>query len=84
MGVPMVTLCGAAHASRVSGSILSQMGLSALVAHTEEEYADKAIALAESGRFQTAHRRRLRERMAGSPILNHAAHAAAFEAALTG
>ncbi len=83
MGVPMVTLCGSTHVSRVTGSILSQMGLGKWTTRSESEYVEKAVALARSGEFRTADRRRLRDRMAGSPLLDHARHASALELALT-
>jgi predicted O-linked N-acetylglucosamine transferase (SPINDLY family) len=45
MGVPVLTRCGQTHASRVGASILSCIGLSDLIAHTDEEYIAKAIYL---------------------------------------
>jgi len=83
MGVPVVTLCGPTHVSRVSGSILSQMGLDRWIAQTENQYVEKAIGLARSGEFRTADRLGLRERMAESPMLDHPRHTAAVEFALT-
>jgi len=79
----MVTLCGAAHVSRVSGSILSQMNLRQWIAGTEDEYVATAISLAESDSFRTPARRGLRNRMASSPLLDHTRHAASVESVLS-
>ena len=83
MGLPMVTLCGKTHASRVSGSIFSQLGREEWIAYTEDDYVRKAISLAGSGEFRTADRRKSRAKMAESPLMDHARHAARFEAALS-
>lgn len=45
MGVPVLTLSGATHASRVGASLLHQVRLDALVAHSEEEYLSIARSL---------------------------------------
>ena len=46
MGVPVVTLCGDRHASRVGASILNRINFGELVAQSEAEYVAKAISLA--------------------------------------
>lgn len=46
MGVPVVTLQGDSHISRVSSSILSAVGRSAYIANSPEEYEQIAIDLA--------------------------------------
>lgn len=46
MGVPVITLAGATHASRVGNSILSQMRMRDLVAGSPEEYVHTACTLA--------------------------------------
>ena len=46
MGVPVVTLAGDRHASRVGLSLLSNIGLPELSAKTVDEYIDKAVKLA--------------------------------------
>jgi len=45
MGTPVLTLTGETHASRVSASILSQLGLHELISDSEEEFIEKAINL---------------------------------------
>ncbi|EDN65092.1 conserved hypothetical protein [Beggiatoa sp. PS] len=46
MGIPVVTLVGEKHVSRMGLSILSTVGLTELVAHTKEEYVDICVKLA--------------------------------------
>jgi predicted O-linked N-acetylglucosamine transferase (SPINDLY family) len=70
MGVPVVTLAGDRHASRVGASLLSAIGLSELIAKTDEEYLETAVALAHDiDRLQSL-RERLRDRMKQSPLIN--------------
>jgi predicted O-linked N-acetylglucosamine transferase (SPINDLY family) len=49
MGVPVVTLAGSTHASRVGKSLLGEVGLEDLVADEPSEYVEKAVALALDG-----------------------------------
>ncbi|WPC41072.1 hypothetical protein [Clostridium sp. JS66] len=46
MGVPVITLAGKRHASRVGVSLLTNVGLSELIAYNEKEYIEKAVYLA--------------------------------------
>jgi len=72
MGVPVVTLAGKTHASRVGVSLLSNAGLPDLVAHTGDEYVDIATNLAkETGRLREL-RERLRTMMTDSPLTDAA------------
>ena len=50
MGVPVVTLRGDRHAGRVGASLLSQIGLTDLIANSVEEYVEIALALAGNPR----------------------------------
>ncbi len=45
MDTPVLTLCGQSHAQRVGTSILSRLKLNDWIAHTHDEYIQKAIAL---------------------------------------
>ena len=45
-GVPVLTLAGTRHAERMSTSILEHLGLDLLVATTEADYVERAVALA--------------------------------------
>jgi predicted O-linked N-acetylglucosamine transferase (SPINDLY family) len=46
MGVPVITLAGKNHASRVGVSILSNLGLQGLVAETPDDFIETAVHLA--------------------------------------
>jgi predicted O-linked N-acetylglucosamine transferase (SPINDLY family) len=52
-GVPVLTLAGTRHAERMSMSILRHLGLDLLVATTEADYVERAVALA-TNRVQRA------------------------------
>lgn len=45
MGIPVITLCGKIHASRVGNSILTNSGFNFLVCNSEEEYIAKAVEI---------------------------------------
>jgi protein O-GlcNAc transferase len=68
MGVPVITLAGNSHASRVGISLLSNIGLAELVAETPDEYLSIAVNLAnDMDRLQSL-RKNLRDRMAHSNL----------------
>jgi len=67
MGVPVVTLAGDRHASRVGTSLLTNSGLPELVAETEDEYVKKAADLANDIPGLRSLRKRLRDMMIHSP-----------------
>ena len=70
MGVPVITLAGATHASRVGVSLLSNAGVPELVAQTPDEYRKKASNLAaDADRLQSL-RRDLRSMVQRSPLTN--------------
>jgi predicted O-linked N-acetylglucosamine transferase (SPINDLY family) len=46
-GVPVITRIGGHFASRVAASVLNAMGLSMLITHSAQEYAQLAITLAK-------------------------------------
>jgi protein O-GlcNAc transferase len=82
MGVPVVSLAGSVHASRVGASLLSAVGLPELVAATPEEFLTLATGLAaDRGRLDTL-RSTLRERLLGSALCDRAAYAARLAGAL--
>jgi len=61
MGVPVLTLCGKdRHVSRVSASILANMGISECIAHTINEYAAIAGRFARELTISCAFRRHIR------------------------
>jgi protein O-GlcNAc transferase len=69
-GVPVVTLSGQTYASRFGGSGLVTLGLADLIAHTADEYVQTATSLATDVERLRQLRSSLRERMAGSPLLD--------------
>ncbi|MCX7149140.1 MAG: FkbM family methyltransferase [Rhodocyclales bacterium] len=82
MGVPVVTLAGEAHVSRVGVSLLSNVGLQELVAHTAAEYVRIAAGLAGDKSRLAELRATMRQRMLDSPLLDAAAMARNLEQAL--
>jgi predicted O-linked N-acetylglucosamine transferase (SPINDLY family) len=82
MGVPVVTVPGEMHASRVGASLLTQVGLRELIAQDEDDYVRVAAALANDPARLAALRTGLRERMQGSALCDAPAHAERFGSAL--
>lgn len=70
MGVPVVTLRGAHAHERGGASILSNVGLSDLIADSLPEYLDRAASLAADADRRVILRSTLRERMLSSPLMN--------------
>ena len=81
MGVPVVTLRGDRHAGRVGASLLTQLGLTDLIAGSIEEYVEIAVALAGDPARLADLRRSLRPRMEASELCDAAAFARKIEAA---
>jgi protein O-GlcNAc transferase len=81
MGVPVVTLAGAAPISRVGVSILTNVGLPELIAHDPHQYVAIAVALAQDHQRRHQLRVELRNRMAHSPLCDSANFVAHLEAA---
>jgi protein O-GlcNAc transferase len=68
MGVPVVTLEGHAHVSRVGVSLLNHLGLSEWIANSAQGYVEIAARWAADAPRLAALRRQLRARMTGSPL----------------
>jgi protein O-GlcNAc transferase len=79
MGVPVISLIGPTHVSRVGLTLLSSIGLSGLAASAPEEYVATAAALARQPAELAALRSGLRERMRTSLLTDGAACARALE-----
>lgn len=82
MGVPIVSLIGTTHASRVGASILSNCDLFDLICQSPEEYVGKAVALAEHHELRAQLRQTMRGRMLCSPLLSEEWFTRKFEVAL--
>jgi predicted O-linked N-acetylglucosamine transferase (SPINDLY family) len=70
MGVPVVTLAGATHATRVGVSILENVGLSELIALNADQYVDIAVALANNPAHLQEYRSSMRTRLRNSQLLD--------------
>ncbi len=80
MGVPVVTLEGAAHAGRVGTSLLSMLQLTELVAASEDKYVDTAVALAADEERRVTFRTTLRGRLRASALCDSKAFVPSLEA----
>lgn len=70
MGVPVITLSGETHASRVGLSLLNNIGLPELAAKTGDEYIDISLKLATDMKRLKFLRENLRQIMDHSPLTN--------------
>ncbi|MCE1226829.1 MAG: tetratricopeptide repeat protein [Geobacteraceae bacterium] len=70
MGTPVITLAGETHVSRVGVSLLQAVGCPELIAHTADEYVEKAVQLAFSPGRLERFRHELRGMMAVSPLMD--------------
>jgi predicted O-linked N-acetylglucosamine transferase (SPINDLY family) len=78
MGVPVVSLRGDRHASRVGASLLAAVGHPEWVAASADDYVRTAAALAAERPARAA----VRAALQGSPLLDHAGQSARFATAL--
>lgn len=81
MGVPVVTVTGANHVSRVGASLLTHCGLSELVAADEADYITTAVALAADVDRLAELRRTMRDRLNAAPLTDYIGFARGVEAA---
>jgi predicted O-linked N-acetylglucosamine transferase (SPINDLY family) len=84
MGVPVVTMAGSMHASRVGVSLLSNVKLEELIANDEDGYVKIAVELARDVERRRELRSGLRARMLASPICDEAGYGARFAGMLRG
>ncbi len=82
MGVPVVTLAGASHVSRVGVSLLTNAGLPELVADSPDRFVEIAAALAKDRARRDDLRHHLRSRLSASRLLDGPAFVRSFEEAL--
>ncbi len=82
MGVPVITLAGDRHMSRVGVSLLAAAGHSEWVASTPDDYVRIATSLAADPEKLAVVRGVLRDDLRRGPLLDHAGQAARFGAAL--
>src|SRR5262249_36554617 len=79
LGVPVATLRGDRHASRVGASILTAIGLDHLIAPTPDAYVAIVAKLARDHDALATLRASLRERMRSSPLCDAAGFARTVE-----
>jgi predicted O-linked N-acetylglucosamine transferase (SPINDLY family) len=70
MGVPVITLAGQTHVSRVGVSLLSNVGLARLIANSPEDYVRVAVELAGDRAALSEWRSGLRSTMKASPLMD--------------
>jgi len=68
MGLPVVTLAGKSHVSRVGVSMLTNIGLTGMIARSVDDYVNIATGLAGDLGSLRALRDGLRDRMLNSPL----------------
>lgn len=81
MGVPVVTMRGHTHVSRVGQALLERLRLDCLVATTQEEYVEITLALARDSRRLSTLRQDLRSSMVRNNMTNGTLLAREIEAA---
>ncbi|QCG93050.1 tetratricopeptide repeat protein (plasmid) [Azospirillum sp. TSA2s] len=81
MGVPVLTLAGRTHVARVGASLLTNVGLTELIAADEAEYVAKAVALAGDLERLVELRAGMRSRLEAAPLTDYAGFTRAMERA---
>ncbi|MGC4072506.1 MAG: hypothetical protein QM760_08320 [Nibricoccus sp.] len=82
MGVPVITLRGDRHASRVGCSLLTATGHPEWIARNADEFIQIALGLSQSPQALADHRSRLRTELSTGALMNDRDHARAFSEAL--
>jgi protein O-GlcNAc transferase len=80
MGVPVLTLLGTTHASRVGASVLSRTGLTEWIADSSDAFVAKAIAFTQDRPALSALRTRLRSQVSEAPLFSPVTVARELEA----
>lgn len=81
MGVPVVTLCGNRHGARFGASLLQNAGLAELIAADEQQYVEKAVAIARDPQLIEALHLNLRHMMQGAALMNKSQYVKELETA---
>jgi predicted O-linked N-acetylglucosamine transferase (SPINDLY family) len=79
MGIPVVSLAGHSHVSRVGVSLLTAVGLESLITDNEEKYISCAVTLAEDFPRLSRLRKQLRDTMRHSRLCDGASFTAGLE-----
>lgn len=78
MGVPVISLAGPDHRSRVGVSLLTNIGHPEWIAHDWDDYVARAVSLATQPDRLATLRTTLRDEMRRSPLMDASAYAADF------
>ena len=70
MGVPVISMAGITHASRVGVSLLTSVGLDSFITGSVDDYIQKAVALSQNLPMLSSIRSGLRETMRNSPLMD--------------
>jgi predicted O-linked N-acetylglucosamine transferase (SPINDLY family) len=81
MGVPVVTLAGNTSAARTATSVLTSIGMTDCIAHSEKQYVAIAMSLASNIERRRQLRGQLRSRMSGSRLMDTPTFVRGIEAA---
>ena len=82
MGVPVVSLRGHCHAQNVGSSLLTAIGHLELIAPSQEGYFEIAVNLAKNSSNLSKFRKKLRQDMEESPLMNGPRYMKEFEKAV--
>lgn len=82
MGVPVITLAGETHASRMGASILTALDLTELVTHSVDDYVAAACRLARARASLVELHAGLRRRFIDSPLRDESGFTRSFEQTL--
>jgi predicted O-linked N-acetylglucosamine transferase (SPINDLY family) len=80
VGLPILTLSGETFASRVAGSLLTELGLPELITNSFEHYEARALQLATRPDELSAIRRKLNERLKSTDLFDGKAFARKLDA----
>jgi predicted O-linked N-acetylglucosamine transferase (SPINDLY family) len=80
-GVPVVTRAGVRHAERVTASVLTHAGLSALIADSDDAYVALAVRFASDAAYRDAQRAAARAAMTRPELTDPIVYARALESA---
>ena len=80
MGVPVVTRMGESLGERFGASLLTNLGLTELVAGSEAEYVERAVSLAKDAETLALLHANLRTMMERSPLMDAARYLSSMEA----
>jgi len=82
MGVPLIAKEGNRHCARVGMSLMQALGMEDWIAHSDEEYIQKAVDIANNRDQLLKTKKNLRNQLLNSPLCDSKAFAQKFETAL--